>query len=167
MNNRLTKSDIQKMKEEIEYRTLVVRKEALEDVKTQRAHGDLSENFEYHEAKKFKNKNESRIRHLKKMIATAEIIDDFASDPNIAGVNDTLLLRYEDDKSQEEIKLVTTVRENSLEGKISIESPLGKALLGKKIGDTLLVRVNESISYDVSILKILKSDDESEEISSY
>ena len=93
------------------------------------------------------------------MIATA--------DPNIAGVNDTLLLRYEDDKSQEEIKLVTTVRENSLEGKISIESPLGKALLGKKIGDTLLVRVNESISYDVSILKILKSDDESEEISSY
>ena len=166
MNNRLTRCDIQKMKEEIEYRTLIVRKESLEDVKTQRAHVDLSENFEYHEAKKFKNKNESRIRHLKKMIATAEIIDD-DSDPEAAGVNDTLKLRYEDDQSEETIKLVTTVREDSLAGKISIESPLGSVLLKKRAGDTVTVVVNEKISYDVTILAIIKSDDESEEISSY
>ena len=100
------------------------------------------------------------------MIATAEIIDD-DSDPEAAGVNDTLKLRYEDDQSEETIKLVTTVREDSLAGKISIESPLGSVLLKKRAGDTVTVVVNEKISYDVTILAIIKSDDESEEISSY
>ena len=67
MHNELTKNDIKKMEDEIEYRVQVVRKQALEDVKEARAHGDLSENFEYHAAKKFKNQNESRIRYLQRM----------------------------------------------------------------------------------------------------
>ena len=76
MHNELTKNDIKKMEDEIEYRVQVVRKQALEDVKEARAHGDLSENFEYHAAKKFKNQNESRIRYLQRMIKSAVVISD-------------------------------------------------------------------------------------------
>ena len=138
MYNELTPNDIKKMEEEIEYRIHVVRKEALEEVKTARAHGDLSENFEYHAAKREKNRNESRIRYLQKMIKTATIISDESAEDE-AGVNNTVEIFYEDDESTEKIKLVTTVRGDSLEGLISIESPLGKALLGHKVGDRVLV----------------------------
>ena len=134
MYNELTENDIKKMEKEIEYRTLVVRKEALEDVKTARAHGDLSENFEYHAAKREKNRNESRIRYLQRMIKTAKIISDESADDEV-GVNNIVELFYEDDETTEKIKLVTTVRGDSLEGLISIESPLGKALLGHKAKD--------------------------------
>ena len=138
MYNELTENDIKKMREEIEYRTLVVRKEALEEVKTARAHGDLSENFEYHAAKKVKNQNESRIRYLQRMIKTATIINDSSAEDE-AGVNNTVEIYYEDDETTEKIKLVTTVRGDSLEGLISIESPLGKAILGHKVGDRVLL----------------------------
>ena len=104
MYNELTENDIKKMEEEIEYRTLVVRKEALEDVKEARAHGDLSENFEYHAAKKVKNQNESRIRYLKRMIKTAVVISDKSADDE-AGVNNTVEIYYEDDETTEEIKI--------------------------------------------------------------
>lgn len=166
MFNELTKNDIKKMQEEIEYRTLVVRKEALEDVKTARAHGDLSENFEYHAAKKVKNQNESRIRYLQKMIKTATIIEDNSADDE-AGVNNTVEILYEDDDSTEVIKLVTTVRGDSLEGYISIESPLGKAVLGHKVGDRVLVTVNDRVSYYVVIKSIQKTDDSNDTIQSY
>ena len=154
------------MEEEIEYRTLVVRKEALEDVKEARAHGDLSENFEYHAAKKVKNQNESRIRYLKRMIKTAVVISDKSADDE-AGVNNTVEIYYEDDETTEEIKLVTTVRGDSLEGLISIESPLGKAILGHKVGDRVLVEVNSNISYYIVIKSIKKTDDSSDKIQSY
>ncbi len=166
MYNELTKNDIKKMQEEIEYRTLVVRKEALEDVKTARAHGDLSENFEYHAAKKVKNQNESRIRYLQRMIKTATIIEDDSAEDE-AGVNNTVEIEYEDDNSTEIIKLVTTVRGDSLEGYISIESPLGKAVLGHKVGDRVLVQVNDRVSYYVIIKSIEKTDDSNDTIQSY
>lgn len=166
MYNELTENDIKKMEEEIEYRTLVVRKEALEDVKEARAHGDLSENFEYHAAKKVKNQNESRIRYLKRMIKTAVVISDKSADDE-AGVNNTVEIYYEDDETTEEIKLVTTVRGDSLEGLISIESPLGKAILGHKVGDRVLVEVNSNVSYYIVIKSIKKTDDSSDKIQSY
>ena len=166
MYNELTANDSKKMEEEIEYRIHVVRKEALEEVKTARAHGDLSENFEYHAAKREKNRNESRIRYLQKMIKTATIISDESAEDE-AGVNNTVEIFYEDDESTEKIKLVTTVRGDSLEGLISIESPLGKALLGHKVGDRVLVEVNDSVKYYVVIKAIENSDDSDDKIQPY
>ena len=166
MYNELTPNDIKKMEEEIEYRIHVVRKEALEEVKTAIAHGDLSENFEYHAAKREKNRNESRIRYLQKMIKTATIISDESAEDE-AGVNNTVEIFYEDDESTEKIKLVTTVRGDSLEGLISIESPLGKALLGHKVGDRVLVEVNDSVKYYVVIKAIENSDDSDDKIQPY
>ena len=146
MYDELTEQDIKKMEEEIEYRKLVVRKEALEAVKEARAQGDLSENFEYHAAKKDKNQNESRIRYLERMIKTAKVIST-------------------DSAEDEEYKLVTTVRGNSLKNLISNESPLGKALLGHKVGDRVEVAVNENYSYYVVIRKIENTvDDGSDKI---
>lgn len=166
MYDRLTKQDIAKMQEEIDHRKLVVRKEALEDVKEARAHGDLSENFEYKAAKKYKNRNESRIRYLEKMIKTAVIVEDNSKEDEV-GLNDTVTIYVEEDDCEETYKIVTTIRSDSLNQIISIESPLGKALVGKKTGDRVTVKINDSYSYDVVIRSISKSDDESEAISSY
>ena len=141
------------MQEEIEYRKLVVRKEALEDVKQARAHGDLSENFEYHAAKKVKNQNESRIRYLERMIKTAIIVSDESPEDEV-GMNNTVEVLFEEDKTIEKYKLVTTVRGNSLEGLISTESPLGSALLGHKVGDRVYVRVNADYGYYVVVRSI-------------
>ena len=161
MHDQLTKSDIQKMKEEIEYRKLVVRKEALEAVKEARAHGDLSENFEYHAAKKDKNINESRIRYLERMIKTAEIISDESKEDEV-GLNNTVEIYFEDEDETETFKLVTTVRGNSLAGKISTESPIGKAVLGHKVGDRVFVKVRESGGYYVQIRALDKTSDDSD-----
>ena len=130
MRDKLTKSDVKKIQEEIEHRKLVVRKEAIEAVKEARAHGDLSENFEYHAAKKDKNRNESRIRYLERMLKTAIIVDDTSEDDEV-GINNTVELYIEDDDETETYRLVTSVRGSSVNGLISIESPLGKAILGK------------------------------------
>lgn len=167
MYDELTPSDIKRMEEEIEYRKLVVRKAALEDVKEARAHGDLSENFEYYAAKKYKNQNESRIRYLERMIRTAKVIsEDSAADE--VGINNTVTVEFVDDGSREIYKIVTTVRGNSLENLISNESPLGKALLGKKVGDCAHVEVNPGVGYDVRIMAIEKTvDDGSDKLRSY
>ena len=166
MFNELTKSDIKKMQEEIEYRKRVVRKEALEDVKDARAHGDLSENFEYHAAKKVKNQNEGRIRYLERMIRTAVVIEDDSAADEI-GINDTVEILIVEDDEIETYKLVTTVRGDSLNGLISVESPMGKALRGHKVGDKVSVKVNETYSYDVIVQKIEKSDDENDKMRNY
>ena len=126
----MTKKDIERMEEEIEYRKLVVRRQALEAVKEARAHGDLSENFEYHAAKKDKNQNESRIRYLERMIKTAQIVED-NSNADEVGLDNTVTVYFEEDDETETFKLVTTVRGNSLKGMISIDSPIGKAVLGQ------------------------------------
>ena len=156
MGEKLTKSDIEKIKKEIEHRKVVVRKEAIEAVKEARAHGDLSENFEYHAAKKDKNKNESRIRYLERMLKTATIVEDSSKNDEV-GMNKLVKVYFEEDDCYEEYKIVTSIRGNSLKGMISIESPIGKALMGKKVGDRVMVKVNDDISYYVVIKEI--SDD--------
>ena len=162
MNNRLTLSDIKKMEEEIEHRKIVVRKELLEAVKDARAQGDLSENFEYYAAKREKNRNEGRIRYLERMIKTAEIIDDSSKEDEV-GMNNSVEVLIEEDQSVETYRLVTTVRGNSLEGLISNESPLGKALLGRKVGDRVYVEVNADYGYYVKVLKSDKTNDDSKD----
>lgn len=166
MYDRLTKQDIQKMQDEIEHRKLVVRKEALEDVKEARAHGDLSENFEYKAAKRFKNKNESRIRYLEKMIKTAIIVEDDSKVDEV-GLNDSVTVYVEEDDCEETYKIVTTIRSDTLNQMISIESPLGKALIHKRVGERVTIKIDDSYSYDVVIREINKSDDESEQISRF
>lgn len=167
MNDRLTQSDIDKMQKEIDYRKLELRKQLLEEVKETRAHGDLSENFEYHAAKKAKNQNESRIRYLERMIRTAHIIEDTTKDDEV-GMNNQVTVLFEEDGSVETYKIVTTVRGDSLHNLISIESPLGKALLRHKEGDRVEVKVNDNYSYYVIIQKIENTkDDETDRIRSY
>ena len=166
MYDKLTAKDIQKMQEEIEYRKLVVRPQALEDVKEARSHGDLSENFEYYAAKKFKNQNESRIRYLDRMIRTAQIISDESAEDEV-GMNNTVTVEFVDDGTTEVYKIVTTVRSNSLAGLITNESPLGKALMRHKVGDVVHVQVNDAIGYDVKILKIENTDGDDDQIRSF
>ena len=162
MFNELTKKDIEAMEAEIEYRKCVVRKELLEDVKTARVHGDLSENFEYKAAKQAKNQNESRIRYLEKMIKTAIVIEDEANDDEV-GINKVVELYFEDDDEVEEFKIVTTVRGNSLKNLVSIESPIGKSLLGHKVGDRVWIAINDKAGYYVEI-KSIRTDESDEDL---
>lgn len=162
MVERLTENDVKKIQAEIEYRKLTVRKEAIEAVKEARAQGDLSENFEYYAAKKDKNKNESRIRYLERMLKTAEIVSE-DSKADEAGMNNVIEVYFEDDDETETYKLVTSIRGNSLDNKISIESPLGKAILGHREGDRVWVKINESAGYYIVIKKILKNTDDTED----
>jgi len=166
MYDRLTKKDIEKMEQEIEHRKLVVRPKALDDVKEARAHGDLSENFEYKAAKKFKNENDSRIRYLEKMIKTAQVIEDDSGSGEV-GLNDTVVLYIEEDECEEEYKIVTTIRADALHNMISIESPMGKALLKHKAGDRVFIAIDGQDGYYAQIREIRKSNDESEAISRF
>ena len=167
MYNELTENDIKKMEEEIEYRKLVVRKNALEAVKEARSHGDLSENFEYHAAQKEKNQNESRIRYLERMIRTAKIVTDESKEDEV-GLNNFVDVYFEDDDETERFKLVTTIRGNSLEGRISTESPIGKAIFGHKVGDRVYVEINDKQGYYIVIKNIEKiQDDDSDPIQKF
>lgn len=159
MYDKITKKDVLRMQEEIEHRKLVVRKEAIKDVQEARAHGDLSENFEYKVAKQFKNQNESRIRYLERMIKTARIISEESREDEV-GLNDRVTFFIPEDNEEETLKIVTTVRANATKGRISIDSPLGKAMLHHKVNDRVTVRVNDSYSYDVIIRKIEKLEDD-------
>lgn len=162
MKDKLTQSDIKKMEEEIEYRKVTLRAQLLEHVKTARAHGDLSENFEYKAAKQEKNRNESRIRYLERMIRSAVVIDDSSKEDEV-GINNTVTVLFDGEDDEEQYKIVTTVRSDSLKGLISIDSPLGKALMGHKAGDRVLVNVDENISYYVTIKEIDKTTDDTED----
>ena len=161
MKHQITAEDVKKMEEEIEYRKLVVRKEAIEAVKEARAQGDLSENFEYYAAKQHKNKNESRIRYLERYIRTAEVISDTSSEDEV-GLNKTVELYFADDDEVERYTLVTTVLGNSLDNRISIESPLGKAILGKHCGDKAYVQIKPGVGYEVEIRSIKECTDDME-----
>ena len=156
MNDQLTESDIRKIQEEIDYRKQVVRKEAIEAVKEARAQGDLSENFEYYAAKKDKNRNESRIRYLEKMIKTAKIISDDSAEDEIIDIR-IVTIYFEDDDETETYKIVTTVRGNSLDGRISNESPLGKALMKHKVGDRVYIDTGNGSGYYVVVKSIEKT----------
>lgn len=166
LHEKLTPSDVEKIEKEIEHRKLVIRKEALESVKEARAHGDLSENFEYKAAKQYKNKNESRIRYLERLLKNAEIIEDHSKDDEV-GLNSLVEVYDLDAEECEEYKIVTSIRGSSLRGYISIESPLGKALLGHKVGDLVTIRVNENYQYQVEIRNIEKMSEDEDEIKQF
>ena len=159
MYDELTNVDIEKMKEELEYRITKVRPEILEEVKLTRSYGDLSENAEYHAAKRERGRNEGRIRYLRNMIKTAKIIET-SSKADEVGLFDTVTYYVEEDDCEEQVRIVTTLRQNSLEGLISKESPMGSALMGSKIGDRICVRVNDSYSYYIVIRNIEKGTDD-------
>lgn len=159
MFDELTKVDIKKMQDELEYRIGVVRPKILEEVKFTRSFGDLSENAEYHAAKRERGKNESRIRYLRNMLKTAIVID-YNSNQDEIGLFDTVTYYVEEDDCQEQVRIVTTLRQNSMEGLISKESPMGKALMGRKIGERIQIIVNENYSYYVVIKDIQKGDDD-------
>lgn len=162
MYNELTQKDIEAMQAEIEERKVVIRHQLLEDVKEARAHGDLSENFEYRAAKKEKNRNESRIRYLERMIKTAHVVSDESKDDEV-GLNKMVELYFEEDDEVETFKIVTTVRGNSLQGLVSTESPIGKAVMGHKVGERVWVEINANAGYYVIIRSIKKADSNQED----
>lgn len=159
MYDELTEVDIQKMKDEIAYRTTVLRPKLIEDVQTARGFGDLSENFEYKCAKRDKNRNESRIRYLTNMIKTATVIEDHSAQDEV-GLFDKVTLYLPEDDETMVVRVCTTVRTDPSSGFISKESPLGGAILGRHAGDQVSVRVNDRYSYDAIIRSIEKSEDD-------
>ena len=167
MHNELTKIDIQKMKEELDYRRITLRPQLLEEVKVARSFGDLSENFEYKAAKREKNKNESRIRFLENMIKTARVYEDHPERVYVDHFGaETVCLYYlgtvnlEEDDEEENWQIVTTVRQDVLHGLISKEAPMGSALLGKKVGDRFYVQVNKDYGYYAQVRAIEKGEDD-------
>jgi len=167
MYDELTEVDIKKMQEELDYRFKQLRPEMIEDVKVARAFGDLSENFEYKAAKREKNRNDSRIRYLENMIKTAKVISLAAKD-GVIGLFDIVELFFEDENETQKIQIVTTLRQNVLKGLISKESPVGKAVMGHKVGDRVKVDVSADYAYYVIIRSVEKgTDDESLPISAY
>lgn len=153
MAEKLTKADIEKIEAEIEMRKLELRPKLIEAVKEARAQGDLSENFEYYAAKREKNQNESRINYLERMIKFANIVEDKAKSDEV-GLGKIVKVYYMDDEEEETYTIVTPIRSNSLENRLSIESPIGKALLGHKVGDIVHINLNSSSGYDLKILEI-------------
>ena len=162
MYDELTKNDIRRLEEEIEHRKLVVRKEAIEAVKEARAQGDLSENFEYYAAKREKNQNESRIRYLERILKFAKVISTESRRDEV-GINDTVTLYFPEDGEEEVYHIVTSIRGQSLEGKISNISPLGRAVVGKKLGEAVTVELENGSSYVVEIRNIEKTGEKEEE----
>ena len=167
MYDELTEVDIRKMREEMDYRVRVLRPKLIEDVQTARAFGDLSENFEYKCAKQEKNRNDSRIRYLDRMIRTAKVISADSKEDAV-GLFDKVVIFNEKLQKEMSIQIVTTLRQDALQGRISKESPVGKALLGRRVGDRVLVKVSDELQYYLSVRSIEKGeDDASMAISSY
>ena len=167
MYNELTEVDIKKMQEEIDYRMRVVRPKCIEDLQTARAFGDLSENYEYKAAKQELRRCDSRLRYLRRVINTAKVIKVEEKD-GVVQLFDKVEIYYEDDDETEIIQLMTTLRQDAISGIISKESPLGRAVLGKKVGDRVEVKVSPEVNYFVVIRRITKGqDDDSLPISSY
>ena len=162
MGEKLTKSDVAKIEEEINYRKLVVRKNAIEAVKEARAQGDLSENFEYYAAKRENGANNSRIRYLERLLKNSEIVEDDTTSDEV-GLNKTVTVYIEEDDECETYKIVTSIRGNSMKNLISIESPLGKALLHHHVGDKVMIPVSADYSYEVMIREIKDTSDEEDD----
>ena len=159
MHDELTKEDLRKMQEELDYRRLELMPELIEEVKRTRAFGDLSENFEYKAAKQAQNKNRSRIRYLEGMIKTARVFED-RSDDNSVGLFDKVEIYMPEDDETDVIQVVTTVRCDPRRGLISKESPFGKTVLGKRVGDRFTVQVSDTYSYEAVIRSIEKCEDD-------
>lgn len=167
MYDELTEVDVKKMREELEYRQNVLRPKLIDDVKVAREFGDLSENFEYKAAKREKNRNDSRIRYLERMIRTAKVIE-VKDTADTVGLFDSVTIYNEMVKKEMTLRIVTTLRQDALKGLISKESPVGHALMGRRAGERVEVTVSPEMKYTVEIRKIEKgTDDESLDISSY
>ena len=167
MYDELTEVDIRKMQEEMDYRIRELRPQLIEEVQTARAFGDLSENYEYKCAKQAKNRNESRIRYLERMIRTAKVIK-VQEQADAVGLFDTVTIYNEMLEKEMTVRIVTTLRQDALKGLISKESPVGQALMGHRVGDRVQVAVSPELKYTVEIRSIEKgTDDESLDISSY
>jgi len=160
MGEKLTKADVKKIEEEIEMRKLELRPQLIAAVQEARAQGDLSENFEYYAAKREKNQNESRIGYLERMLKNATVIEDRAKEDEV-GLNKVVEVLFEDEDEVDSYKIVTPIRGDSMQNRISIESPLGKALLRRHVGDTVHVKT-ESGGYDLKILSITTDDTDDE-----
>ena len=158
MYDELTRADLQKMQEEIDYRVQQLRPKLIEDVQTARAFGDLSENFEYKCAKQEKNRNDAHIRYLQRMIKTARVIED-KSAADTAGLYDTVEIFMENLGKSRKIQLVTTLRQDALKGWISKESPVGRAVMGRKAGDRVYVDMGGGKGYYLQIRAIEKGTD--------
>ncbi len=161
MHNELTEKDLELMRQELDYRRTVLRPKLIEDVQTARAFGDLSENFEYKAAKRDKNRNDSRCRYLENMIKTAVVISGHSQEGAV-GLYDRVTFLVEEDGETVTCQIVTTMRQNALKGLVSKESPVGRAVLGKKVGDRATVHVNDSCSYDIVIQAIEPGEDTGE-----
>lgn len=161
MHNELTEKDIELMRQELEYRRGVLRPKLIEDVKTARAFGDLSENFEYKAAKRDKNRNDSRCRYLENMIKTAVIISEKSKD-GVVGLYDKVTFYVEEDDEEVTCQIVTTMRQDALKNRVSKESPVGKALLGRRVGERATVEVSASYSYGVVVRAIEPGEDTGE-----
>ena len=159
MHDELTKQDLEKMQAELDERRLKLMPELIEEVKRTRAFGDLSENYEYKAAKQAQNRNKSRIRYLEKMIESAKVYED-RSGADEVGLYDSVELYMVEDDETSTVQVVTTVRCDPLSGRISKESPLGRLLLGKKVGDRFTVQVNETYSYTAEVRSITKGEDD-------
>lgn len=159
MHNELTAQDIAMMQQELDHKRLVVLPEAIEEVKRTRAFGDLSENYEYKAAKQAQNACKKRIRYLERMIASATVIEDAAVDGQV-GLFDRVELYLEEDDEVETVQVVTTVRCDPRQGRISKESPAGRAILGSRVGDRLLVQVSDTYSYYAVVKSITKDTDD-------
>ena len=167
MYDELTEVDIRKMQEEMDYRIRELRPQLIEEVQTARAFGDLSENYEYKCAKQAKNRNDSRIRYLERMIRTAKVIK-VQEQADAVGLFDTVTIYNEMLNKEMTVRIVTTLRQDALKGLISKESPVGQALMGHRVGDRVQVAVSPELKYTVEIRSIEKgTDDESLDISSY
>ncbi|MBE7007698.1 MAG: transcription elongation factor GreA [Ruminococcaceae bacterium] len=168
MNDELTKVDIEKMKAELEDRRLNIRPKIMEDVKTARAFGDLSENYEYKAAKEAQRRNDSRMRYLERMIATAKVIDAPRTADDVVGLFSTVTMFNEKLGKEQTIRIVTTLRQDALHGLISKESPVAKALMGHKTGDRVEIAVSPEMKYTVEIRSVEPgTDDASLAISSF
>ena len=159
MPHELTPQDIEKMQQELDYRRIELMPELLEEVKRTRAFGDLSENYEYKAAKQAQNANRKRIRYLTRMIQSSTVIEDTSADDEV-GLFDLVELYFPEDDEVQTVQVVSTVRCDPREGRISRESPLGRVLLGHRVGDKVSVHVNEQYSYDVEVRKTTKVQDD-------
>ena len=147
------------LEQELNYLKTTRSDEVAEQIKIARGFGDLSENFEYKCAKQEKNRNDSRIRYLQRMIKTAKVIEE-RSEADTAGLYDTVEIYMENTGKSRKITLVTTLRQDALKGLISKESPVGRAVMGAKVGDRVHVDMGGGKGYYVRIDGIEKGKDD-------
>lgn len=154
MNNYLTEENVRKLREELDYRMSVVRAKIAKEKLEAAAHGDRSENAEYKEACRNYRENDNRIQYLLTMISTAIIVDEESNDKSTLGLNSKTRIKFVEDDEEDVVTLVTTMDLDLENMCISIESDLGKALMGKKVGDVVEVEAPGG-NYTVEVLEIL------------